>query len=365
MKKQLPPASLTSKILGKSLLLAQGTLDKAVKYSTIPFSAPEIIRPRTEEKFYTWTHYGIFFPLLPEPHRYLNIMILLGTPGALAFDHDDITVGDPRESATFFSSTAAVDEHLLKAYIMPENANIQEDGTLIELGEEVSIQGTLPHIHLKGAYHGLSFEFELDVSDQISWFIKTPIYDHFSLLASFKGQLEYKGKKTPAEGLCTYEYARATGAHMVAKKLIPEAYKLPLDFFTYQIINLSETTQLLLTKADILGKPAAYSLHIRHTDKPAEIYTEVEFNVISHQIEDYVSPSGKKMRLPQVFSWSVKNKANQKVLEITAKIDSPFRYGHGVGYASAYTFTGEYLNEPVQGRGYIEYVDVEDQKAFQ
>lgn len=364
MKKQLPPSSLTSKFLGKSLLLAQGALDQAVKFSTIPFSEPDIIRPRTQEKFYTWTHYGIFFPLLPEPHRYLNIMILLGTPGALAFDHDDITLGDPRQTATLFSSTAAVDEHLLKAYIIPEQTNIQENGSLIELGEEVSISGTLPNIHLQGAYHGLSFDFELDVSEHVSWFIKTPIYDHFSLLANFKGQLEYKGLVTPAEGLCTYEYARAAGAHGVVKKLLPEAYKLPLDFFTYQIINLNETTQLLLTKADILGQPAAYSLHVRHTDKAAEIYTNVEFKVIAHQVDDYVSPSGKKMRLPQLFCWSVKDASNEKVLEITAEIDSPFRYGHGIGYASAYTFRGEYRNNPIEGRGYIEYVDVENQKAF-
>ncbi|RZF55909.1 hypothetical protein EXE30_03630 [Acinetobacter halotolerans] len=364
MKKQLPPTSLTSKILGKSLLLAQSTLDQAIKYSTIPFSEPEIIRPRTTEKFYTWTHYGIFFPLLPEPHRYLNIMILLGTPGALAFDHDDITLGDPRHTATLFSSTAALDQHLLKAYIIPDETNIQENGTQIELGEDVSITGTLPNIHLKGAYHGLNFEFDLDVTDQVSWFIKTPIYDHFSLLATFKGQLEYQGQATPAEGLCTYEYARATGAHGVVKKRLPESYKLPLDFFTYQIINLTETTQLLLTKADILGQPVAYSLHIRHTDKPAEIYTNVEFKVIAHQIDDYISPSGKKMRLPQFFSWTVKDDTGQKVLEIFAEIDSPFRYGHGIGYASAYTFTGEYLNNEVQGRGYIEYIDVENQNYF-
>jgi hypothetical protein len=235
---------------------------------------------------------------------------------------------------------------------------------LIELGEEVSISGTLSNIHLQGAYHGLSFDFELDVSEHISWFIKTPIYDHFSLLANFKGQLEYKGQVTPAEGLCTYEYARAAGAHGVVKKLLPEAYKLPLDFFTYQIINLNETTQLLLTKANILGQPAAYSLHVRHTDKAAEIYTNVEFKVIAHQVDDYVSPSGKKMRLPQLFSWSVKDASNEKVLEITAEIDSAYRYGHGIGYASAYTFTGEYRNHPIHGRGYIEYIDVENQKAF-
>ncbi|ENU26342.1 DUF6670 family protein [Acinetobacter modestus] len=364
MKKQLPPSSLTSKILGKSLLLAQSTLDQAIKYSTSPFSAPEIIRPRTEEKFYTWTHYGIFFPLLPEPHRYLNIMILLGTPGALAFDHDEITLGDPRKTATLFSSTAALDEHLLKAYIMPEETHIQENGWQIELGQEVSIEGTLPNIHLKGAYHGLNFEFDLDVTDQVSWFIKTPIYDHFSLLSKFKGQLEYQGQTTLAEGLCTYEYARAAGAHGIVKKLLPEAYKLPLDFFTYQIINLTETTQLLLTKADILGQPAAYSLHVRHTDQPAEVYTNVEFKIISHQVDDYVSPNGKKMRLPQLFSWSVKDDTNNKLLDIIAEVDSPYRYGHGIGYASAYTFTGEYQNQKVQGRGYLEYIDVENQNAF-
>lgn len=114
-----------------------------------------------------------------------------------------------------------------------------------------------------------------------------------------------------------------------------------------------------------MGQPAAYSLHVRHTDKPAEVYTDVEFKVITHQPDRHVSPSGKNMRLPQQFSWSVKDNVSQKILEIIAEIDSPFRYGHGVGYASAYTYTGEYLGQPVQGRGYIEYVDVEDQKAFQ
>ncbi len=31
---------------------------------------------------------------------------------------------------------------------------------------------------------------------------------------------------------------------------------------------------------------------------------------------------------------------------------------------NAYTFTGEYRNHPIHRRGYIEYIDVENQKAF-
>lgn len=365
MKKQLPKISIGSKVLGQSLLLAQSVIDKAEKYSTLPFSQSHIIQSRVDEKYYSWTHYGIFFPLLPEPHRYLNIMILLGTPGALAFDHDDIIHGNPRKTATFFSSTAAVEKALLKAYIIPEDTKINEDGNLIELGQEISIQGKFPKIHINGHYEGLDFDFDIDVTSHVSWFIKTPIYDHFSLLAKFKGFLTSQAEHIESEGLCTYEYARAVGAHSIANKLIPDAYKLPLDFFTYQIINLNETTQLLLTKADIAGQTAAYTLHIRYLDRPAEVYTDVSFDIISHQVDDYISPTGQKMRLPKFFSWIARNEAKQIILNIQAEIDCPLRYGHGRGYASSYIFTGNYFGNEVQGRGYIEYIDIENQQTFE
>lgn len=363
MNKVLPKISLFGKFAGKSLIAGQSLLDQAVKYSTLPFASSTIIHPRVDDKFYSWTHYGIFFPLLPEPHRYLNIMIFLGTPGVLAFDHDSITQGNPRKSATLFSSTAAVEQHLLKAYIIPQDTHISDKNNLIELGQDVSISGDLPNIHLEGQYHGLKFEFDLDVSNHVSWFVKSPIYDHFSLLSSFKGKLDYQGQSTNAEGLCTYEYARALGPYNFIDNLLPEQHKIPLTFFTYQIINLNSTTQLLLTKVDILGKPVAYTLHIHHKDQPAEIYTQVEFKIISYDVDDYTAPDGHKIRLPHLFCWTAFNN-QQQVLNITAEIDSPYRYGHGRGYASAYHFTGKYFGADVEGRGYIEYVDMKNQNNF-
>lgn len=53
MKKQLPKISTTSKALAKSLLLAQGVLDQAKKYSTLPFTQTHIILPRIDEKYYS------------------------------------------------------------------------------------------------------------------------------------------------------------------------------------------------------------------------------------------------------------------------------------------------------------------------
>lgn len=202
------------------------------------------------------------------------------------------------------------------------------------------------------------------MTSHVSWFVKTPVYDHLSLLAKFKGFLNYQDKYIESEGLCTYEYARAVGPHSFTNQLIPENHKLPLDFFTYQIINLNENTQLLLTKADIAGQTVTYTLHIRHLDQPAEIYTDVSFDIISYQIDDFISPTGKKMRLPKYFSWIARNDAKQIILNIQAEIDCPFRYGHGQGYASGYRFTGHYFGKEVQGRGYIEYIDIEHQQAF-
>ncbi len=119
----------------------------------------------------------------------------------------------------------------MKAYIIPEDTKINKDGALIELGQEISIQGTFPQIHINGHYDGFDFDFDIAITSHVSWFIKTPIYDHFSLLAKFKGFLNYQAERIESQGLCTYEYARAVGPHSITNKLIPDVYKLPLDFF--------------------------------------------------------------------------------------------------------------------------------------
>lgn len=106
-----PKSSLFSRQIGNSLLKAKPLLDTAVKASNQPFTQHQIVKPRTQEKFYSWTHYGIFIPKLPEPHRYLNIMILIGTPSAKAFDHDDLISKSPRQTATFFQALPQCHRH--------------------------------------------------------------------------------------------------------------------------------------------------------------------------------------------------------------------------------------------------------------
>ena len=351
--------SLLSRSIGKALLKAKPFLDSANTNSVLPFESESIIRPRLNERYYSWTHYGIFIPNLPEPHRYLNIMIFLGTPSALAFDHDHLISQkkSPRHTATFFSSTAATQGSLLKAYDFDDECEISESGDIIQLGSDVKISGKLPHIRLEGKYLGLEFNFELDVSHHVSWFLKNPVYDHLSLLSKIKGTLTDEKQTFQINDLCTYEYARSVGLHSVYDSIVPTQHKIPLDFFTYQIINIDSYTQILLTKADILGEPAAYTAHIRYLDHPAEVYTDVEFKVLNYFSEPKISPYGEAMHTPESFEWTVRDNG-ETILQIQAYCDAPYQYGHGRGYATSYRYTGTLKANAIQGFGYMEYVDL-------
>lgn len=355
-----PNSSLFSKGIGKTLLTVKPILDRAVKSSTQVFNQHQIIKPRVKEKFYSWTHYGIFIPNLPEPHRYLNIMILIGTPSAQAFDHDDIITTSPRKTATFFSSTAAMPKAFLKAYDIDTECTLTEDNQTIQLANDIKITGKFPHFRVEGNYLDLEYDLGLHVSHHVSWFLKNPIYDHFSLLTQFSGTLKYQGKTQKVADLCTYEYARSFGLHSLRPKtLIPFKHKIPLDFFTYQIINLDDQTQILLTKADINQSPAAYTVHIRHLNQPAEVYTQVSFKISKYQDTAQFSPQGHAMPVPDTFTWQARDDHNNLVLSIEATVDSPYHYGHGKGYVSHYAFQGQYRNLPIKGRGYMEYVNLQ------
>ena len=348
--------SVFAKVIGRSLLQAKGLLDSAVKDSTTPFGTPDMLTPRFEELRYGWTHYGLFFANLPEPHRYLNIMILLGAPSALAFDQDFLYKTNPRQSATLFSGTAASEGSLLKAYVIGEDCIANPDGSDLTLGTELKISGKYPKLHIHGEYQGVVIDFLVQVTDQVSWFIKNVVYDHLSLLATYQGTISHAGQTIETSGLCTYEYARSFGMYNVFNKPIAEAYKIPLNFFTYQVINLDEDTQILLTKADILNQPAAYTMHVRHLNGEPEVYTDVLFEVAEYQ-QPVIGLDGHATRLPQTLRWLVKD-AGKTLLDITGDVDTEFRFGHGRGYAGSYRFSGEYQGQPALGRGYIEYVDI-------
>lgn len=350
----------THPVLAKAAeLLVQHALpwiDHAVTASREPFTTPNMLRPNVDSKRYGWMHYGIFFPRLPAPHRYSHVMTLLGATGTTIFDNDHWVTTRARDTATLLTSTAANGAYCYQGYSMANDCQISADGAHIGFGRELQITGSYPDFDVRVNYADVQFQARIHCTDRVSWFVKNFAYEHLSLLATCEGQIRQGEQVTPiAKTLCTFEYARSITPQMLVEKPLPAAWKLPADFFTYQIINLDDDVQLLLTEVRAQGQTAFKGMHVRSLSGRQEVFVEdVRFEVSAHTT--LTDPLGRSMRVPERLRWTVIENGRAR-LKINGHIASPWRFGHGRGYAACYDFDGEFEGQPVTGQGYIEYVD--------
>lgn len=321
-----------------------------------PFTPDYPMLPQVDSRRYGWTHYGVMIPDLPAPHRFFSIMSIVGTPGALAFDTDHALKDTPRRNATVVSGTAATHPRHFGGYSIGADCEIHDDGSVIRFGDEVEIRGAYPLYTVRAEYAGLRLELELRNTDKVSWFMKTPFYDHFSLLSQYSGQLRWRGRTQEIAGLCTFEYAACASPYQLRDRPLPPVLKLPLDFFTYQVINLDAREQLLLTRVCISGVEAVSRIYLRSLERNG-VRHEAQFEVLEYREEPGIAPDGRRMRLPQRFRWTAAGEGAASLLEIEGEVDTPFTYGLGSGYVGGYRYEGRYRGRKISGRGYIEYID--------
>lgn len=320
--------------------------------SRAPFTQHDVMVPHTDSTLWGTTHFGVFVPDLPAPHRYVNTMTLIGAAGAEVFDQDYLAAPDARNTTTVLSSTAKGDQHFYRAYDASTDCEFAPDGSFLRWGDELTITVDLPTVTVRGRYPGFDVDLVLTVTDEVSYFVKTPLYDHFSLAAPYTGTVD--GVKV--SGLGTFEYARIRAmVQALTPRPVPAQLKLPIDLFTYQVIDIDPSTQLLLTDVRARENVACRLLHVRRLGEPAQVYDDVALNVTEWATR--VDERGRSMRVPKRFTWAVCD-GRERVLEIQGTVDSPWRYGHGPGYVAAYSYSGTYRSEPVSGSAYIEWIDV-------
>ncbi|MGH3723276.1 MAG: DUF6670 family protein [Mycobacterium sp.] len=329
-------------------------IDKRLPNSTLPFDRAGMLLPHRDSRLWSWTHYGVFLPDLPAPWRYLNTMTFIGATGTRCFDNETVASADCRRNATVLSSTAHANQHHYAAYDIDNDCDFSADGRHLRWGEDLTIENTSPTFTVTGKYETFDVRIELDVQPQVSWFVDTPIYRHLSLLAPYRGHIEDDSGITEISGLGTVEYAKCVSPQSFTSRPLPRSAKLPADFFTYQIINIADDVQLLLTDVRALSVTACRLAYVRMPGKRAEVYSDVHFEILEWG-EPHVDPMGQTMRMPAQMRWTITD-----ITELVAVIDSPPRYGHGNGYVGAYTYQGRWKGEPVAGSGYFEWVDTED-----
>lgn len=287
-------------------------------------------------------HYGVMVPGLPEPIRFLDAIVILGTARAPIFGTTALLDGPARDAAWVLTGSG-VDRDSFARFSAERDCDLADDGSHLRFGEQLAIDRAGDRVSLRIERPALTAELELTLTGAVTHFAHIPaVYDHWSVLCRYAGTIAGDA----AEGLCTYEYARAVN--------LP----LPFHWFVYHVLNLDETTQALVSEVlGPAGLPVLRSVYLRHTDGRATVHTRgFTHDVRSWAPEPLVTPDGHAMRLPASVSWSVADADGAPLLAIDAETCGDFTYGLGAGYAGSTRWSGIYRGRPVKGTGYLEWI---------
>jgi hypothetical protein len=292
-------------------------------------------------------HYGVMVPNLPEPFRFFDAIVILGTARAPIFGKRSLATGDPDDSAWILTGSAATPNGF-EQYSITDECELSADGAHLRFDDHLVINRTAKEITLCATRAEAGVQLTLNPTPAISHFVHIPgIYDHWSVLCRAEGTFTAGNDSFTRKTLCTYEYARAVN--------LP----LPLLFFTYQILNVDETTQVLMTEVlGPVGLPVQRIVYVRTVDGAATIYTRGYQHTVHEYSPDHLAtPDGHRMRMPKRFAWRVEDDDGADLISIDGTANDDFAYGLGTGYAGSYEYTGRYRGTPITGTGYIEWID--------
>ncbi|WP_245650128.1 DUF6670 family protein [Millisia brevis] len=336
---------------------ARPVVDRRNPRSRRPFGDAHIMLPHLESRRWGWSHYGFFVPDLPAPYRYMNTMTLIGTTGTIAFDNDLLAAPDARDNATVLASTASGGHYHYRAYDARTDCDFAADGSSLRWGADLEVTTDHPTYRLRGNYGDFGADLEFTATEHVSYFVNIPGYQHFSLLAPYRGSIIDGERRIEVSGVGTVDYARAMSPQVTSRRPLAPHRRLPVDFFTYQILPLPNGAQLLLTDVRIAGASACRLAHVRWLDRPATVYTDVSFEVLEYG-PPLDEPNGDRMAFPRLMRWTIHD-GHDIVATIVGDVDSRPRYGHGNGFVAAMSYTGTWMDDDVAGTGYLEWIDCE------
>lgn len=345
---------------GQILRKGWQALDRAQTHEPAVFTTPEMIRPNVGNWLFNASHFGVMIPHLPEPFRYFSLMSLIGSSGVRFVDTDHMLVSEPADNATQVSGTAAEGTSQFASYSIQRDCEIRDDGSLIRFGSDVTLTGSYPEVRLQVTRGAFALDIQLVIHDNVTWFVDQPFYQHIGLMADYEGHIDYDGDRLAIGGHCTYEYYRMATAYGFLKQPLPMSLRVPLDFFTYQIVHINDETQLMLAKVGGLGHPWMQSAWVRRRGEASyTLEKNTRFEVTEYESALRTGPDGFRMRLPKSFRWTVSD-GEHRIAVINGQVDTPMTYGLCRGYVGGYQCDGEFDGKSISGRAYIEYVDVRE-----
>ncbi len=287
-------------------------------------------------------------------------MSIVGTPGVSVFDNDFAVVDTPQDTAYLISTTASMKPGQFRSYSILRDCDFAADGSFQRFGNDLEIEGSYPNWQVRRVSEDVNVTLEIEATSTVSHFAHMPkLYDHWSLLSRYSGTVEHRGVAEKVRGLCTFEYARGVGRYSVGLGRSVARGKLPVKFFTYQIINIDARRQLLLTQLlGPNGKKIHRAVYLRSLDDYGQVYRRsVRFSVGEYESKPARTPGGFKMRLPRQFRWYAETNDGQPLLTLSCKVAGDYEFGLGAGFVNWFEYEGTLEGEPVSGQGYLEYID--------
>ncbi|MGW5574176.1 DUF6670 family protein [Nocardia thailandica] len=285
-------------------------------------------------------------------------MVMAGMPGQRAFDVDDVVTTTPRDTATVSISTAAAYHY--GTVSMRDHCVFRAGDEELQFGAELTLGRQHPEFVVAIDIPGLTARLQFTIIERPTWFVRGRLYDHLSLLGSYTGWIETPSDRIEVSGAGNIEYARCVGPYAVRDRLLPWRYKAPVDFFTYQVVELSAEAQLLFCRVGMLGDRVGDLVVYRTLSgsgdwRVNEFATDRTFyEVLEYQDTPATdSIGGHPMLLPRRFRWGVRDRVT-----VTGTCDTPTRFGVGRGYIAGYHAEVDLDARHTTTRGYAEYIDV-------
>ena len=291
-------------------------------------------------------HQGLMIPGLAAPLHYFNFLTIIGQPNVPMLRNEYAIKTNALDTVSLISSVSPHMVGHFQGYSIEKDCDIQND--YFNFGNKACLRGELPHFKLTRQDDELAVNLNIETQPIISHFtkLKLGLFDHWSLLCHCTGEITYKGQVFQINQLGSFEFARAIN--------IPY---LPLNFFTYQIINLENKKQLLLAHIrNSFNQIVQSRIYLRDFKTgQSEMFENVLFKL--HRVYPKVTtPNGQEMYLPREFEWNLQS-ATRKI-KVIAESRGDFKFGLAAGYVGSFSYTVQIDQHIEQGSsGYCEYID--------
>jgi hypothetical protein len=323
--------------------LVAGVVNPVARLDGRPFDPASSFGPPTGR--YQTVHYGVMIPNLPEPHRFLDVVAIIGQPRIPIWRNEHLIRTTAKDTVSLLTATGSMTSGQLVGYSVSQDCEFSPGGSQLRFGDRLVISGSYPDFAVRIDHPEVPVALQLTATDKVTQFARLigGRYDHWSLLGRYAGEIA----GTAVTGLCTLEYARGG------------ALRLPLRSFTYQVLNVDDRTQVLMGQVlGPAGLPVQQAVYVRSLDGYSRTYPRgCRFTVSAYEDRPRPTPDGREMLLPREFSWRASASDGAELIHVNGTTCGDFTYGMAAGFAGSYRYEGRLRGSPIEGLGYLEYID--------